>query len=71
MDHQEKRSNNITTLFPVIYKKNTEDIEEYKKLRISRANVVYKEVLLQEDFINDNQDQNLQKVMEEFEGQGD
>ena len=32
--------------------------------------VVYNEVLLQENFINDNQDQNLQRVMEEFEGKG-
>ena len=44
--------------------------QEGEPLR-STANVVYNEVLLQEDFINDNQDQNLQKVMEEFEGQGE
>ena len=43
--------------------------QEGEPLR-STANVVYNEVLLQEDFISDNQDQNLQKVMEEFEGQG-
>ena len=35
----------------------------------STANVVYNEVLLQEDFRNDNEDQNLQQAMEEFEEQ--
>lgn len=34
------------------------------------ANIVYHKVLSQVDLIDDNQDQNLQKVMEEFEGQG-
>ena len=35
----------------------------------STANVVYNEVLLQEDFRNDNEDQILQQAMEEFEQQ--
>ena len=31
------------------------------------ANVVFKEVLLRQDFINDNEDQNIRQAMEEFE----
>ena len=33
----------------------------------STANVVYNEVLLRQDFINDNEDQNVRQAMEEFE----